>query len=190
MNNLKTILCALTFVFCVSGLANALPTTWTDTNDWNPDKYVKPMSGFKYIHDITDGDNGFDSYLMGNGGNDIIYNYSLFVALYDDDDTRRREEEIAFIDQPGLLGDGFYNFNYTDNEFGWSILGRYRLNANGKLNVTIQSFTGDFYVDYSKLVARGDNGESAPVPEPATMILLGTGIMGLTAASRKKALKK
>lgn len=190
MKNLKTILCALTFVFCVSGLASALPTTWTDTIDWNPDKYVKPMSAFRYIHDITDGANGFDSYLMGNGGNDIISSYSLIVALYDDVDKCRKEKEIAFIDQPGLLADGFYNFNYTDNEFGWSLLGLIQLNAYGKLNVTIKSKTGDFYVDYSKLVASGDNGESAPVPEPATMILLGTGIMGLAASSRKKTLKK
>lgn len=189
MKNLKIILCALTFVFCVSGLASALPTTWTDTVDWNPDKYVGPKTGFGYTHDITDGANGFDSYWMGNGGNDIISSYSLLIALFDDVDTRE-EKEIAFINQPGLLADGFYNFNYTDNEFGWSLRGLIKLNATGKLNVIIKSKTGDFYIDYSKLVARGDNGESAPIPEPATMILLGTGIMGFAAASRKKALKK
>lgn len=190
MKKIKMILCVLTFILCASGLASAFPTTWTDSHDWEPDIYVGPRRAFFYTYDITDGDNGFESYLMG--GNDRIYSYSLILGLYDDTDDTKREREIAFIDQPGLLGDGVYKFNYLDNEFGWSALGIIKLRTTGKLSVVVKSVTGDFYVDYGRLIVSGDDGtqENAPVPEPATMILLGTGLIGLTGASRKKTLKK
>jgi hypothetical protein len=43
--------------------------------------------------------------------------------------------------------------------------------------------------DY-EITLNGANPASAPVPEPATMLLLGTGLVGLAGASRKKLLKK
>lgn len=172
--SLLAILISLFFV----GTAVAVPMTWTDTIDWSPD--VK-IGGFfnpgevTYTHDITD--DGFTPF------QDLIYNYSLEIALYDDFD-RWDSSEWALIDQPGFFGDGFYDFSYTSEDFGWSFAGLLTLNIFGELDVTISSWWGDFYLDYSVLTANGY--DNAPVPEPSTFLLLGAGIAGLAIYRRKK----
>jgi len=176
----KIILGTTMLVFGMMGTAIASPTSWTDIIDWNPDQYIGSRDKFQYTHELD----GFVGY--AEGGDDYIDFYSLTVSLYDDKDRRG---EVALINQPGLLGDGFYDFDYSNETYGWSLAGLISLNLDGSLDVSIDSWYGDFYLDSSALYASGDNG-AAPVPEPATMLLFGTGIAGLAGLRGRRNKKK
>ncbi len=64
------------------------------------------------------------------------------------------------------------------------------------LSVTFISLLGDFNLNSSKLSVFGDDGGTpgdigaVPVPEPANMLLFGTGLLGLAGTCRKKLFKK
>jgi len=176
----------------VTGSTWAIPTTWTDTFDFNPDILIPPT--FFYTHDITD--SGFTSFFMG--GNDTITSYLLTVALYDDN----KGTSYNFCSNTFSFSDGSeaarilttggvysYNFNLTSNDFTGSLLGRFDLWADGRLGVFVSSTFGDFYLDSSVLTVSGNDGSApapAPVPEPGTMALLGFGLFGLAVYGKRR----
>jgi hypothetical protein len=188
MKTIQILIVMLFFMVGSAGIATADLYTWTDTIDLDPDVYIGSREYFSYTHDITDGQDGFTSYHMG--GDDVVWDYSITVSLYDDN-NKRDFIEIATIDQPGFIGDGFYDFKYENQEFGWSLMGLLSLNLTGELDVNINSWVGDFFFDRSLFVAHGDNGMgTAPVPEPATIILFGSGLLGVATIGRRKMSKK
>ena len=203
---LKSALMAMAGVGLLAGGAMAVPMTWVDVVDPSPDVKVPPS--YTLTHDISDPASGsFSSWFMG--GNDTIDSFNFTVELYDDnqDSTKKQivdwywifpvfgnvtvpdggEEGAAGIGVGGLLGS--YDLTMGTNSFdvAWqnNFSATLDLYSNGIIQLKISATDGDFYFDKSTLTVHGDNG-TAPVPEPATMLLFGTGLAGLAAVARRR----
>ena len=187
----KTVKILGVFLFLIWGIAGsavASPMVWTDFVDFQPDVLVPPT--LYYTHNISD--SGFSSLLMG--GDDWIYSYELKVDIYDDNlgstfnlgcfslSIPDGGEAATIWTSGGIYS---YDFSLTSETYDGWLLGVLDIWADGKMKVAISSWYGDFFVASSTLTAYGDNG-AAPVPEPASMLLLGVGLVGLAGFSRKK----
>jgi hypothetical protein len=167
----------------VCGVANAGPMTWTDYYDFRPDVLLGPGDTKSFTHDITDGPNGF------NRNTDNVSSYQLVFDLYDDRyDGNKTSKETAVA---WLGSTGQYGFNLSGTEYGgWTLIGALQLELTGRLTVAISSLLGDFYLGSSTLTVKGTSPNSSSVPEPGTLALFGTALLGFGLIRRKRAARQ
>jgi hypothetical protein len=166
--------------FSTAARADYVPATWTDNLDVGSGIYIGSGKSYTYTHNLND--DGFRPFT------DWVSSFNLSIDLADDASDGIWKSELAFVNLPGVLGDGFVsNFGLSGEEFGgWSVLGLLELNVLGTLTVTISSIFGDFNLVGSTLTANGQAYVPRSVPEPATLALLGVGLMGMAFSLRRK----
>ncbi len=109
---------------------------------------------------------------------------SLSITIKDISDPYAQAQEIVFVYTEG--GNGAFEVAPGSNPSLFLDVGIGPILDTGGLEVTVVAVLGDICLQSSTATFVYDTGQGAPVPEPGTMLLLGTGLIGMAVAMKRK----
>jgi hypothetical protein len=174
MKTFKYIL-LVTLFLSFSSVANAIPVTWTDTI--NAGQWISAGSTFNF--DLAS--DPLVSPTPYAPGIDSIYSATLNINLLG--------LGIGQIVIDNLQTQNYAFLIYTDLNIPLTGMVVNDLSTTGLLQVVFDRNArwpmGCQWLTSMTLTACGNDNSSAPVPEPATLLLLGSGFMGLAFFGRR-----
>ena len=166
----------------ISGQVSALSMNQGDVNYWGE----AGSAGYQYIY-YTGVLSNFDYSYYFHGQNDSLRDMLQFTI----------QARASYYNENGILTDAYtdyqgkpyvipnlYSITNNTNAVEYSGIFHRDLSSYGAQTWFISY---DFYIGGSDTV---DSNSNNPVPEPATMLLLGSGLLGLVGYGRKKFFKK
>jgi hypothetical protein len=94
---------------------------------------------------------------------------------------------LADYQAPGVLIGSFSTAGLAvGTPFSYDVTAAFNANAGASLGIRLQALSEPNQTSYSFGSFQIDTGAAAPVPEPSTMLLLGTGVAGLAVRHRRR----